>query len=90
MGMRARTAVLAAIAALAVAPAAGYGQAAPAAPPAGEEQRPEAGGADPGVPAETPPARIIPLPPDVLPGGEAGPGRGGRDCEHERSPGIGV
>jgi hypothetical protein len=28
--------------------------------------------------------------PDVLPPSDFGPGMGGRDCEHERSPGIGV
>ena len=84
-----RTAVAAAIVALCLTPAASFGQAGPVAPPAGEAA-PDAGTGDPGAPEDGPPARIIPLPPDVLPPGDFGPGMGGRDCEHERSPGIGV
>ena len=89
MGALARTAVLVAIGVICVAPAASFGQAG-AAPPPAQEQAPDPGAGDPGVPEEGPPARIIPLPPDVLPRPDFAPGMGGRDCEHERSPGIGV
>ena len=84
-----RTAVAVALAALCVAPVASFGQAGPTAPPAGEAA-PDAGTGGPGASDGGPPARVIPLPPDVPPRGEFGPGMGGRDCEHERSPGIGV
>jgi hypothetical protein len=97
MGVLERTAVAAAFMAFCVAPAASFGQAGPAAPPAGEAA-PDAGTGEPGAPEDgpparvvpLPPARVVPLPPDVLPPGDFGPGMGGRDCEHERSPGIGV
>jgi hypothetical protein len=82
-----RTAVLAAIV-LGMAPAAGFGQAGPAVPPV--EQGPDAGSGGPAVPEGQAPAPVYPLPPDVLPSPDAPLGTGGRDCEHERSPGIGV
>jgi hypothetical protein len=84
MGMIERAAAAAAIAALCVAPAASFGQTAPAAPPAGQAAP------DTGTPGGQPPVRILPLPPDVLPRGGSGPGMGGGDCEHERSPATGV
>ena len=89
MGVLEKTAVAAAIAALCLAPAASFGQAGPGAPPAGEAA-PNTGAGDPGVPEGPPPAPVLPVPPRVLPRGEFSPGMGGRDCEHERSPGIGV
>lgn len=89
MGVIERTAVAAAIAALCVAPAASFGQAGPAAPPAGQAA-PDAGAGGPGAPGGQPPARILPLSPEVLPRGGSGPRMGGGDCEHERSPATGV
>jgi hypothetical protein len=86
MGVIERTAVVAAIAALCVAPAASFGQ---TAPPAGQAA-PDAGAGGPGSPGGQPPVRILPLPPEVLPRGGSGPGMGGGDCEHERSPATGV
>jgi len=87
MGALGRTAMLAGIV-VAMAPAAGFGQAGPAVPPA--EQGPDAGGGGPAQPEGQPPVPGPPLPPDALPGPDFAPGMGGRDCEHERSPGIGV
>jgi hypothetical protein len=89
MGMIKRTAAAAAIAALCVAPATSFGQTAPAAPPAGQAA-PDAGAGGQGAPGGQPPVRILPLPPEVLPRGGSGPGMGGGDCEHERSPATGV
>ena len=82
MEVRERWAVLAAIGALCVAPGLGHAQAELPAPPA-QEQAP---GADP-APEGQPP--ILPLP-DTPPRFESGPGMRGADCEHSRSPGIGV
>ena len=89
MGTLGRAAVLAAIGVLGMAPAASFGQAAPAAPPAAAPG-PDAGAGDPAVPEGQPPAPVLPVPPRALPRSDPAPGMGGRDCEHERSPGTGV
>jgi hypothetical protein len=86
MGMLGRTAVLAAIAALGMAPAAGFGQEAAPVPPV--EQAPNPGGG-PTAPQGQPPAPVLPLP-DAQPRTDPGSGMRGADCEHERAPGIGV
>jgi hypothetical protein len=88
MGRRGRLAVIAAFGLLALAPAAGFGQAGPAAPPAGEAA-PDTAPVAP-APEGGPLPRVLPAPPGVLPLGEFGPGIGGRDCESEQSPGTGV
>ena len=85
MWLRGKTAVFAALGVLALVPAAGFGQVGPAAPPAGETA-PDAGNARPEVPDANPLPPVIPVPPNAAPG----MGMGGRDCESERSPGIGV
>jgi hypothetical protein len=85
MWLRGKTAVFAALGVLALVPAAGFGQAGPAAPPAGETA-PDAGIARPEVPEASPLPPVIPVPPNAAPG----MGMGGRDCESERAPGIGV
>ena len=87
MWLRGKIAVLAAFVALTLAPAAGYGQAGPTPPPP-RETAPDAGTVAPDVPEGRPRPRVLPVPPDVLP--PAVPGMGGRDCESERAPGIGV
>ena len=89
MWRRDRLAVIAAFGLLALAPAAGFGQAAPATPPAGDSA-PNAAPAAPDATEGGPLPRVLPTPPDVLPPAEFGPGIGGRDCESERAPGIGV
>ena len=87
MWLRAKIAVLAAFVALTLAPTAGYGQAGSTAP-LPRETAPDAGTVEPDVPEGRPRPRVLPLPPDVSP--PAVPGMGGRDCESERAPGIGV
>jgi len=89
MGRLERTAAAAAIATLCGAPVASFGQARPMAPPVVEEA-PDAGAGDPGAPEGRPLPPVLPAPPGVLPRTDPGPGMGGRDCGHERSPGIGV
>jgi len=84
-----KMAVAAGIAAFCVAPAASFGQAGPAAPPT-VEQGPDAGAGDPAAPESRPLPRVLPTPPGVQPPTDFGPSMGGRDCEHERAPGIGV
>ena len=85
MWLRGKTAVFAALGVLALVPAAGPTWPKPAAPPAGETA-PDAGNARPEVPEPNPLPPVISAPPNAAPG----MGMGGRDCESERSPGIGV
>jgi hypothetical protein len=81
MGVLGRMAALVAVGAVCITPAAAFAQAAPT-PPAGEQP--------PGAPGAGPLPPVPPAPPDAPPRTDSIPGAGGRDCEHERSPGIGV
>jgi hypothetical protein len=85
MWLRGKTAVFAAFGLLALTPTAGLGQARPTAPPAGEAA-PDAGNARPEAPEPNPLPPVMPRSPNAAPD----MGMGGRDCESERAPGIGV
>ncbi len=85
MGLQRTTVALAVFGALTLAPAAGFGQEGPAAPPAGEAA-PDTGTVGPNDPEGRPPPPVPSAPPVVPPG----MGLGGRDCESERAPGVGV
>jgi hypothetical protein len=85
MRLRGKAAVLAVFGVLALMPAAGFGQAGPTTPPAGEAL-PDAGTVGPDVPEGRPTPPVLSVPPGVPPG----MGLGGRDCESERAPGVGV
>ena len=89
MGTLTKAAVLAAIGVLGMAPAASFAQAGPAAPPA-QEPGPDAGAGDPAVPEGQPPRPSFRCRPAPCRAPPPVPGMGGRDCEHERSPGTGV
>lgn len=83
-----RTVVFAVIGTLTLAPAAGFGQAVPARPPAGKDA-PDVE-ANPVLPEGRALPPGLPVPPGVLPGTDSGPGMRGRNCEHERAPAIGA
>lgn len=80
--LRGKAAVLAAFGALSLTAAPGFGQEEPTTPP----PRPDAGTVTPVVPDGGPTPPVLSLPPGNAPG----MGLGGRDCESERAPGVGV
>ena len=89
MWLLGRIALISTFGVLALAPGQGFGQAGPTAPPAGEIA-PDAGTVAPDAPEGGPLPPVLPMAPDVSPPTNFGPTMGGRDCEHERSPGTGV
>ena len=82
--LRSTATALAAFVALTLTAEPGFGQEAPAPPPG--EAAPDARAVEPGLPEGRPPQPDLSAPP-VLP---SGMGFGGRDCESERAPGLGV